>query len=109
MIRLLKLLYYSIRYKSILLYIKDEWYNYNIYSTDDPCLKVFDDDKKYIEAELGNIHEYMGLQDGYKVYYKITSLRYRRAGDYLHSGDGYLCDLLLHKVVKIKNEKIPES
>jgi len=74
-------------------YIRGVWYNRSVHSRTDKYPKVFDEQKKYINAKIGLIVLMNELPNGDKVFYRIIEIRYLRGSDWLYDSDNIECDL----------------
>lgn len=84
--------------------IKDEWYNYALYSRE-PVFEVFDEDRKYINPHKakkeGKLFKCRIGHTGKKGYYKISEVYTKNgSGDYLYSTDAYYVNLKFVKPIK---------
>lgn len=88
--------------------IKDEWYNYGLY-TRDPIFNIFDEKHKYINPhdamKKGTLFKCNIKHTNKKGYYKIIDVYTKngRGSDYLYSTDAYYVDLKFVKPVKQQN------
>jgi len=76
----------------------DVWYNYSLHSKG-KYPKVFDENGKYIQCEIGQKLQMGETACGKKIYYKIKNIRSRRGGDWLYSSDSFRCDMTFCEII----------
>lgn len=78
-------------------YLKNIWYNYGVHSENQYPI-VFDENKKYIDCEVGKCVQMNTTSEGKKVFYEITKMWHTRGSDFLYSSDSINCDMVFSHI-----------
>lgn len=81
-------------------HIKDVWWNQSCWMKDKKYPIVFDENKRYIECEIG-LEVVMGeLKSGKKIYYKVVKIWRTRGSDFYYPSDAINCNLKFSRIGK---------
>ncbi len=77
--------------------MKNVWYNYGVHSKGNYPI-VFDENKKYIECEIGTVVQMGETYCNKKVFYKVVKMWRTRGSDFLYPSDAINCDMVFDHV-----------
>ena len=78
-------------------YKKNVWYNQSNNMSERIYPIIFDDNKNYIDCEVG-LEVVMGKHGDKLIYYKVTKMRRTRGSDWLYPSDAINCDLKFNRI-----------
>ncbi len=73
--------------------INKVWYNRSVHISNMKYPIIFNENKRYINCEIGLKVVMNEFENGKKAFYKVSKIRNLRGGDWLYDSDNIECDL----------------